>query len=78
MKKNQFNIGDTITILQKPQMWSSELSNNNPLRLEYPWTGIITDLRQTDYGLAGLINDYGFAMGEIKHYTLNQNIYEIY
>jgi len=79
MKENQFKIGDTITILQEPELWSSALSDKCPLDgLVYPWTGVIEDLKPRDYGLAGLISGYGFNMGKIEHYTLNSNTYEIY
>ena len=78
MKENQFKIGDTITIHKKPDLWSSHFVDNNPLGLEYPWTGTIEDIGDPPSGLAGLISGYGFYMESIEIYTLNSNTYEIY
>lgn len=72
MKENQFRIGNTITIFEKPRCWNSRLSKRNPLDLNYPFTGTIMDKN----GSALLISGYGFDLEYIKNFKiLSDEIY---
>lgn len=52
-------VGQTVTILKRPPMWSSALSAKCPLsHLTYPFTGIVEALQGDNANISG----YGFSI----------------
>lgn len=54
------NVGDIVTILKKPNMYSSR-AGKNPLNLDYPFTGTVEEVLSKEIGSPVSINGYGFS-----------------
>lgn len=81
MKYTELKVGDIIRILEKPDMWNSDICDENGRDVvTYPWEGEIEAIGGPRWKDSAKIGGYGWALNYLKFEVVKKAKpdYEIY